>query len=126
LSAFCRSEPTLRFVSFAILTTGVFAFECDRNSFTSALVYSRRTIFFAFLATYCSLIVRRLYQKSPERRGPGLNVSVGASLLGQFGNDSINLERVDERRIEPDQSNAPPTRFSLRQTTWLGRFNCSA
>ena len=30
----------------------VFAFECARNSFTSALVYSRRTtdFFFAFLA----------------------------------------------------------------------------
>ena|SRR5258708_34488360 len=46
LSAFCRSEPTLRFVSLVILATGVFAFECARNSLTSALVYSRRTTVF--------------------------------------------------------------------------------
>lgn len=41
----------------------VFVFECARNSFTSALVYSRRTMpfFFAFLATYYSLIVKRPY-----------------------------------------------------------------
>jgi hypothetical protein len=30
----------------AIFTTGVLAFECARNSLTSVLVYSRRTIFF--------------------------------------------------------------------------------
>ena len=36
--------------------TGVLAFEWARNSFTSALVYSRRTIlFFAFLAISISI-----------------------------------------------------------------------
>jgi hypothetical protein len=70
--------------------------------------------------------MRRPYQKSPELWGPGLNVSVGASLLGQFGNDNVNLERVEERRIERDQSNATPIRFSLRRTARQGRFNCSA
>ena len=53
--------------------------------------------------------------KEPRAIDPGLNVSVGASLLGQFGNDSVNLERVEERRIERDQSNATPIRRSLRQ-----------
>ena len=46
-SAFCRNEPTVRFVSFAILVTGVFALEWARSSRISALVYSRRTIFLA-------------------------------------------------------------------------------
>jgi hypothetical protein len=50
----------VRLVIFAILATGVRAFECARNSFTSALVYSRRTGFFVFFldffATCCSLI----------------------------------------------------------------------
>ena len=69
--------------------------------------------------------MRRPYQKSPELWGPGLNVSVGASLLGQFGNDDVNVERVEERRIERDQPNATPIRFSLRQTMWHGRFNFS-
>ena len=58
----------------------------------------------------------RSHKKSPELWGPGLNVNVAASLLGQFGNDTVNLERVEERRIEEDQSNATPIRFSLRQT----------
>jgi hypothetical protein len=56
VSAFCRSDPSVRFVSFEIFVTGVFAFEWARNSFSSAFVYSRATRFFAFLATYCSLI----------------------------------------------------------------------
>ena len=67
LSAFCRSEPTDRFVNFATLATGVRAFECVRSSFTSALVYSRRTtVFFAFLATDSPLIYEAalLTQKS--------------------------------------------------------------
>jgi hypothetical protein len=38
-------------VSLANFATGVLAFECARSSFTSALVYSRRTIFF-FLADF--------------------------------------------------------------------------
>ena len=48
---------------------------------------------------------------------PGLNVSVGASLLVQFGNDNVDLEWVGEHRIERDQSNATPIRRSLRHTT---------
>src|SRR4029077_2989831 len=44
----------VRFVSLAIFLTGVRAFECARNSFSSALLYSRRTRFFTFLATTCS------------------------------------------------------------------------
>jgi hypothetical protein len=63
--------------------------------------------------------------ESPELESPGLNVNVAASLLGQFGNDTINLERVEERRIEEDQSDATPIRFSLRQTARQGRLNCS-
>ena len=54
--AFCRNEPSVLFVSFTILTNGVFAFEWARSSFTSALVYSRRTVFFfAFLAISSSI-----------------------------------------------------------------------
>ena len=34
--------------------TGVRTFECARNSFSSALVYSRRKRFLTFLATTCS------------------------------------------------------------------------
>jgi len=68
----------------------------------------------------------RPHKKSPELWGPGLNVNVAASLLGQFGNDSVNLERVEERRIERDQSHAPSIRRAFRQTTWQGRLNCSA
>ena len=50
--AFCRNEPSVRMVNLAILATGVLAFECAFNSFTSALVYARRrtTFVFAFLA----------------------------------------------------------------------------
>jgi hypothetical protein len=67
VSAFWRSAPTDRFVNFATLAIGVLAFECARNSFTSALVYSRRTVFFAFFATYCSLICEAAYyHKYPE------------------------------------------------------------
>jgi hypothetical protein len=58
-------------VSFAILATGVSAFECPRSSFTSALVYSRRTDFFVlavfldFFATCRSIIceARPYYHK---------------------------------------------------------------
>jgi hypothetical protein len=52
-SAFWRNEPSVRFVSLEIFATGVRAFECARNSFTSSLVYSRRrtTFFLADLAT---------------------------------------------------------------------------
>jgi hypothetical protein len=53
--------------------------------------------------------------KEPRAIDPGLNVSVGASLLGQFGSDNINLERTGERHIDGDQSNATPTRFFRRQ-----------
>jgi hypothetical protein len=50
--AFWRNDPSVRFVIFASLTTGVLAFECARSSFTSSFVYSRRTVLlFVFLAT---------------------------------------------------------------------------
>jgi hypothetical protein len=45
-----RANPSLD--NFAILSTGVFAFESARNSFTSALVYSRRTGFFVALTGF--------------------------------------------------------------------------
>lgn len=51
LRAFCLSDPTERFNAFAILETGVRAFEWARNVFTSAFVYPRAIFFFAFLAT---------------------------------------------------------------------------
>jgi hypothetical protein len=55
-NAFCRNEPSVLLVSFIIPAIGVLAFEWARNSFTSALVYSRRTIvFFVFLATSISI-----------------------------------------------------------------------
>src|SRR5450759_1931151 len=57
---------------------------------------------------------------------PGLNVSVGASLLGQFGNDNVDLEWVGERRIERDQSNATPIRRWNCQTTRQCLRSCSA
>jgi hypothetical protein len=47
LRAFWRNEPTLRFVSLAILATGVLALECARSSLTSAFEYSRRTTLLA-------------------------------------------------------------------------------
>lgn len=55
-NAFCRSAPTVRFVSFDILSTGVLAFECAFSSFRSALVHSRRLPFFlATLAFFNSI-----------------------------------------------------------------------
>jgi hypothetical protein len=60
LLAFERSAASERFVSLAIFLTGVRAFECARNSFSSALVYPRRTSFLTFLATTCSL-----FEKAP-------------------------------------------------------------
>jgi hypothetical protein len=54
-------------------------------------------------------------KRAPEPSGPGLNVNVAAPLLGQFGNDNFNVEQARARRIEQDQSNATPIRFSLRQ-----------
>ena len=59
LRAFERSAPSVRFVSLAIFLTGVRAFECARNSLSSALVYSRRTRFFAFLAPQHAPDMRR-------------------------------------------------------------------
>src|SRR5579859_1317435 len=59
LRAFCRSEPSVRLVSFTIFATGVRAFECARSSLISVLVYLRTTdffafgVFFAFFATLC-------------------------------------------------------------------------
>jgi len=46
---FAESEPSDRFINFVSFATGVLAFECAFNSFTSAAVYSLRTFFFAFL-----------------------------------------------------------------------------
>jgi len=71
LSAFCRSDPSVRFVSFTILATGVRAFECALNSLTSAFVYSRRTdflaVFFVSFATYFSSICEgAYYHRYPE------------------------------------------------------------
>jgi hypothetical protein len=57
-SAFCRNDPTERLVNFAILATGVRAFECARNSFTSDVVYSRRETFFFFLAIISPVLLR--------------------------------------------------------------------
>ena len=52
---FAESEPSDRFINFVSFATGVLAFECAFNSFTSAAVYSLRTFFFAFLATSISI-----------------------------------------------------------------------
>jgi len=49
--ALLRNEASVRFVSLAILDTGVLALECARSSLTSAFVYSRRTVLLSFLAT---------------------------------------------------------------------------
>ncbi|MGB3865429.1 MAG: hypothetical protein WBA29_07345 [Xanthobacteraceae bacterium] len=45
--AFCRSEPTVRLVSRAMVATGVRAFEWARSSLISALEYGRRATFLA-------------------------------------------------------------------------------
>ena len=58
--AFWRTEPIVLFIALATLATGVFAFECARNSFTCSLVYRTRVRFFAFLATKTLLSVRAL------------------------------------------------------------------
>jgi hypothetical protein len=50
LSAFWRNEPSVRFIILLIFATGVRALEWARSSLTSVFVYSRRTIFLAFLA----------------------------------------------------------------------------
>jgi hypothetical protein len=60
--AFCRSEPSDRFIAFAIFFTGVLAFEWARSSRTSAFVYSTRVRFFtdffvAFLAISTPVLV---------------------------------------------------------------------
>jgi hypothetical protein len=52
-SAFCRNDPSLRFICFAIFATGVRAFECCFSSLMSAAVYGFRIALFA-LATSCS------------------------------------------------------------------------
>ena len=46
LKRFLAQRSYGSFGHLAIFTTGVLAFECARNSLTSVLVYSRRTIFF--------------------------------------------------------------------------------
>lgn len=53
--AFCRKEPTERFMTLAIFDTGVLAFECCLSNLTSAAVYGLRAVslFFA-LATLIS------------------------------------------------------------------------
>ena len=56
LRAFERSAPSVRFVSLAIFLTGVRAFECARNSFSSALVYSRRNALLDLLSHNMLLI----------------------------------------------------------------------
>jgi len=56
INAFCLNEPSDRFINLASFDTGVLAFECAFNIFTSDIVYSLRMIFFvvAFLATSIS------------------------------------------------------------------------
>jgi hypothetical protein len=71
LRAFTRSAASVRLVNLAISLTGVFAFECARSSFRSALLYSRRTrflgaftAFFAFLTvffTFLATVLSRLF-----------------------------------------------------------------
>ena len=58
LKALVRRPATVRLVNLDIFATGVFAFECARNSLSSALVYSRRIRFlgFVFLATRDSFL----------------------------------------------------------------------
>jgi len=50
-SAFCRNDPSDRFISLAIFLTGVLAFECCLNSLMSAAVYGFRARFFFFVLT---------------------------------------------------------------------------
>ena len=57
LTAFCRSDPSVRFIDLAIFFTGVLAFECARRSRTSAFVYSMRVrFFFVFFATFLAIL----------------------------------------------------------------------
>jgi hypothetical protein len=57
LNACCRSAPTVRFICFEILVTGVRFFECLRSSARSALLQGtclrRRFVFFAMSAPTC-------------------------------------------------------------------------
>lgn len=67
LRACWRNAPTVRFICFEILATGVLAFECLRNSACSFFVHSTRVRFFAFLANSMLLISesRVLYHTKP-------------------------------------------------------------
>ena len=63
LIACCRNAPTVRFISFEIFATGVYAFECLRSSACIAFVHA--TVFFVFFSCFT------------------ICISIGACLLSQ-------------------------------------------
>src|SRR6266404_4669811 len=66
-SACCRSDPTVRFIALAILSTGVFALECLRNSTCIAFVHA--TVFrFAFVATFLVTVFLAMHLSKIVRR----------------------------------------------------------
>src|SRR6266436_6301554 len=71
--AFARRAASVRLVSLAIFFTGVRALECARNSFSSVLVYSRRTRVLTFFATRHSYFREApFYHRSLLRQSPGI------------------------------------------------------
>src|SRR6266404_2394908 len=84
-SACCRSDPTVRFIALAILSTGVFALECLRNSTCIAFVHA--TVFlFAFVATFLVTVflamhLSKIVRRSITHRSADASVTNAPALL---------------------------------------------
>ena len=78
LSSFCRSDPSVRFVSFVsfvsltILATGSLPQECARSSLTFALALARRTTTIRILSLSEQRRKKRIHccDRAPGYRGP--------------------------------------------------------
>jgi hypothetical protein len=58
-----RSAPGVRFINLDIFATGVFAFECLRNSECNPFVQLLRLVRLAFLAMHHLFVTRRFYNR---------------------------------------------------------------
>src|ERR1700716_1521706 len=145
VSAFCRNEPSDRFINFVSFDTGVLAFECAFNNLTSDAVYSFRLILFfvAFLATsilrldsqqldITSLLIRKRMDTNGGRQACGVEVRASKSqeattifwqnwwAIQLMARDGIQTRTVDERLMklvmtESNQQLAPTKLAALRQ-----------
>src|SRR5882724_5934076 len=87
--ACCRSAPSVRLICFAILATGVLAFECLRKSASKGLV--QRTRFATLFAMYrlqCGVVTNQTRTSIPQRRTT--SAVVRRALLGLM-KDAVHL-----------------------------------